>query len=376
MPWVLASPSRPPVAAALAVLLIGTAPGLAGAAEPDPEAGWPPARLVPRVEFLERSGIHYNLPPTGPAGDYPLIFEAQAAPHLYFANQLGLVERPGVTRRWFQAVALTFNLRLRMVSDRSAPVRPPSYMPRLDYQLFRYSRAGGAPSGQLHLLELRASVGHHSNGQQFCSFVAAAPRPGTPPEAPPCEQPTRGNVPNDRVNYRSGDFATNFAVVGAHLARIWLDGERFEARRAAGGLLFEANPRGMDPGGIGAAQYRLYGPYRARLEAEAQWHHDRPFGFADLSGTSSVAGSVEIMSQTGRGIPRDREVAEAWHVLDGMGGFGLFVRFVSGQDYLNVLYAAGRVNMVQIGLTWEVSPRLRYCFAPGGEALAQAPCGG
>jgi len=357
---------------ALACLVSHLGSGTQALAADDPEAGWPPERLVPRVEFLERSGVHHNFPRTGPAHDYPLIFEAQAAPHFYFMNQLGLVERPGVTRSWFQAVNLTFNLRLRMVSDRSAPVRPPSYMPRLDYQLFHYWPSAGAAG--LYLLELRASVGHHSNGQQFCAFLRASPPPGTAPEAPPCEAPARDAVPNDRVNYRSGDFATNYAILGAHLARLWLDPQRFEARRLSGGLLLEANPLGLDPGGIGRPQYDLYGPFRVRAEAEAQWHQELPFGLRDLAGTSALAASVELMSRTGSGIPRDREIAEASHVLDGMGGFGVFVRFVSGQDYLNVLYAAGRVNMLQVGITWEVSPRLRYCFAPGGEALDARPC--
>jgi hypothetical protein len=363
-------------AAALGMSLaaLGLGPIPRARAGDEPEAGWPPARLVPRVEFLERSGIHYNFPPRGPARDERLIFEAQAAPHFYFANQLALSERPGVTRSWFQAVSLTFNLRLRMVADRSAPVRPPSYMPRLDYQLFHLWRPSGTAPGVLQLLELRAAVGHQSNGQQYCPFLRSAPPPGTLAEAPPCEAPPRGAVPNNRVNYRSGDFATNFVILGTHLARLWLDEDRYEARRVSGGILLEANPLGMDPGGISRSQYDLYGPFRIRLEAEAQWHQERPFGVGDLAGTSAVGASAELMSRTGSGIPNDREIVEASHVLDGMGGFGIFVRLVTGQDYMNVLYAAGRVNMFQVGVTWEVSPRMHYCFSPANEPLGGRPC--
>lgn len=355
---------------ALALLL----PCAALAAGPDPEAGWPPARLVPRAEFLERSGLHYNLPNVGPAGDAFLIFEAEAAPHFFFWNQLGLTERPGVTRGWFWAVNLTFDLRLRMVADRSAPVRPPSYQPRLDVQAFRFWRPAGAPDGALQMLELRASVGHHSNGQQGCSFLRAAPAPGERPEDPPCDPVARDAVPNDRVNFRSGDFSTNFVLLGAHWTRIQLDAERFEAWRWSAGARLEANPLGMNPGSIGRPQYDLYGPFRARLDGEVQWRSERPFGWRDLSGTVVLGASVEGMSRTGRGIPRDREVLEIAHLVDGLGGFGPFLRLVSGQDYMNVLYAAGRVNMVQLGVTWESAPRMHYCFAPGGEELGPAPC--
>jgi len=324
-------------------------------------------RAVPRAEFLERSGIFYDLPNVGPAHDAFLIFEAQAAPHLFFVNELGLVERPDVTRRWLHAVNLTFNLRLRMVADRSAPVRPPSYMPRLDWQAFRFwKRMRPDQRAEFDMLELRASVGHHSNGQQFCTFYRSDAPPGVDPGTPPCPEVDPRAVPNGRVNFRSGDFATNFFVLGGHLARLWLDDDDREARRLSGGLLFEGNPLGFLPGAIGRRQYDIYGPWRLRAEVEAQWHWPGSPGWSWLAGTAAAGASLEVMSRTGSGIPRDREIAEVSHVLDRLGGFGLFARFVTGQDYMNVLFIAGRTTMLQLGLVWEISPRLQYVFEPGG----------
>lgn len=292
------------------------------------------------------------------------MFEAQVAPHLFLLNDWHKVERQGDTSRFLHALSFTFLLRLRMVGDDSTPVRPPSFMPRLDYQLFRVWRPD-APK-QLSIAELRVSLGHHSNGQQYCPFDESRVS-GDPEPCPPVDTRRPDLRP---LNYRSGDFSTNYLILGAHYARLWLDADRFEEARVSFGVQGETNPTGFGPGGIDREQSELYGPHRLKLDFEASRYHPRPLGLPSaLSGVSAVSGSVEFMMGAASGVASDREMVEVSHVFDRSGGLGLFARFVTGQDYLNILFAAPRISTLQVGLIWDLSPRLQYIFKPGGTSL-------
>jgi len=321
----------------------------------------PPRRLLPHYEFLEDSTFDYFVPNVGPAGDEPLAFEAQAAPHLFLWNGWQKVQwQPLWHGGWIHSAAVTFLLRLRMVADRSAPVRPPSYMPRLDYQAFRVWKTR---RDRVHVVELRLTPwGHHSNGQQFCSFVEGDP--GGVPGSQPCIPIDPRDPPTDEVNYRSGDFSTSFFIAGAHYAHLWLDGDRWESRRLAGGFLFEGNPRSWGPGTIDETMSKLYGPWRLRLDLEARQHLASAFGWTALAGMLRGSASLELIWETAPGIPGDRELVEASWLPDRAGGAGLFVRFFSGQDWMNILFAAGRTTMVQLGVIWSLSPPLQYTFQP------------
>jgi hypothetical protein len=321
----------------------------------------PTRRVLAHYEFLEDNYLNYFLPARGPAGDEPLVFEAQTAPHLFLWNQWEKVQsQPTWSGGWVNDLALTFVFRMRMVNDYSAPVRPPSFMPRIDYQAFRIWKTR---TDEVHLLELRLTPwGHHSNGQQHCSFVEGLP--GGDPATEPCVPVDPSSPPTDKVNYRSGDFSTSFFVVGAHYAFIGLDGDKWEKSRLAGGVLFEGNPRPWGPGTIGELMSKLYGPWRLRLDLEARRHVGAILGRAWLAGMLSVSGSAEIMWKTAPRIPSDRETLEASWAPDRLHGPGLFVRFFTGQDYMNILFAAGRTTMVQFGIVWILSPPVQYTFEP------------
>lgn len=324
---------------------------------------------MPRAEFLERNYIHYNVPAVGPDINTPLLFEAQVAPHLFFFNGLGKVENNTRCDRFLQAVSLSFILRLRMVGDTSSPVRPPSYIPRLNYQGFWFfkhapapvAKAGGvAGAGALTLVGLRASLGHHSNGQQYCRYDETRRVPDEDDtSAPPCPP---GDV--DSLNVRSGDFATNFIQLAGHLAYLVLDEDSFEKRRWSVGLVGETHPLWLDflPGAIDAEQYATYGPHRLRLELGYAEH---VFEDRSLPAMLSVDVGLEGFSKTGPGVARYRVQAQAAYVPDRLGGFGVFARFTSGQDYLNILYLRPAIHTAQLGVIWDLSPRLAYRFRPG-----------
>lgn len=329
----------------------------------DQPAEWPgpgePPRFLPRAEFLERSYVFYDVPNIGPAGNQPLVFEAWLAPHLFIVNQLSRVENPREHARWLFTFGATFQLRLRMVGDQSTPVRPPSYMPRLDLQAFRFWKVSTEEhSERLWMLELRLTPwGHHSNGQQYCAFAEGVL------DGDGCPPVDRRNVRRDRLNYRAGSFSTNYAIAGVHLAHLRLDDDtRAETARIAGGVLFEVNPPGFGPGSAGRVERKLYGPYRLRVEGELS-RHVTP-RWRKLAGVGSLSGSFEVMWNTGDDVPWNRAMLEVSHVFDGAGGLGVFARYVSGQDYLNILFAEKRVETLQLGLVWDLSPRLRYRFTP------------
>lgn len=325
------------------------------------------ARLVPHYEYLEDSYLDYFLPRVGPAGDRPLSFEAQAATHLFLVNQWDKVEKP--TSRGAMASVwswdVSFLLKLRMVQDRSAPVRPPSYMPGMHLQWFGLWKTAG---GAVQELEAELGLTHHSNGQQQCPFVPPDQQDQASPDT--CLSPGRsdGSLRHE-VNYRSGDFSTSYGTVGMHYAFMRLDPDHFMASRWSLGASYEQDfvthdaPFGDFPGAMERDQAWMYGIHRVKVDAQVRWHVGPPL--ADLAGVFSISASHERMWNTGPHIPGDRTIAEASYTLDGFHGAGLFVRGFTGQDDLNILYAAGRTNKVVAGLIWSTSPAVRYLFGEG-----------
>ena len=243
------------------------------------------ARLVPHYEYLEDSYLNYFLPRVGPAGDRPLAFEAQAAAHLFLVNQWEKVEHvssPGsMASVWSWDVS--FLLRLRMVQDRSAPVRPPSYMPATHLQWFGLWKTSG---GSVQELEAELGLTHHSNGQQQCSFVPTNPDNNQQDNASPTECLDPGTVHGSlrhNLNYRSGDFSTSYGTVGLHYAFMTLDRDRFMAARGSMGVQYQQNfvshdgPFGGFPGAMERDQAWMYGIHRIKVEAQGRWRLGPPW---------------------------------------------------------------------------------------------------
>jgi hypothetical protein len=326
------------------------------------------ARLLPHYEYLEDSYVDYFLPRVGPAGDRPLTFEAQAATHLFLLNQWDKVERvssPGAMASvWSWDVS--FILHLRMVQDGSAPVRPPSYVPSMHVQWFGLWKGS---SRSVHELELEVGLTHHSNGQAQCSFVSNQDTASPTPEECIDQSQVSGSL-RHAVNYRSGDFSTSYASAGMHYAFMTLGDDRYMISRYSLGGVYQQNFvaqrdgfLGDFPGGISADQAWMYGIHRARFEAQGRWHVGAPW--TDFAGVLSATGSYELMWNTRPPIPTTRAIGEVSYTVDGLHGLGVFVRGSTGQDEMNVLYAAGRTNMVAFGLIWNTSPAVRYLFGEG-----------
>lgn len=332
-----------------------------------------PRRLVPHYEYLEDSYLDYFFPNVGPARnttaagdtvrDEPLFFDAQAAVHLFVWNQWARVQELRFRDRWLlvNSLGVSFLLRARMVQEYSAPVRPPSYIPRIDYQLYALRRAG---ADRVDQLELRITPwGHHSNGQQACAFAVGvtddAPTPGRAQCIRP--DPRTGNY-RDALNFRSGDFSTSYFIVGGHYAHIGLDAGSWTKWRVGMGGLFEGNPRPWGPGTIIAQDAPLYGQWRAQIDAEARYHLDALLGMKWLRGLGSLTASGTRMWPVAPGISGHRVVVELAYQPDDFRGAGGFVRYFDGQDDLNILYAAGRTQRIMLGVLWSASPQVQYLF--------------
>lgn len=275
-----------------------------------------------------------------PQSPVHLLFEARIAPNLFLPQlQVGDIrDRPGA---WMISAILTPMIELRALDEKSSPIAPPSFIPKLTLQLLHLralARQGAAVASAL-ALGLNLVVGHYSNGQTGCFYEGQS---GSDPDCTP--QP--GTLP---VNERSGSFSTNFLRAELHgLVGLDIDARARSAWVLEGGFGVEANSS-LGPGGITGDQRPVYGDghvlvhggaerdwagHRLRLSATAS----RPFGESPRQGATST---VELSM-----VPR-------W-----AGGFGALVRWLHGQDDYNILFLE-HADLWQFGIVFELGPGFR-----------------
>ena len=294
--------------------------------------------------FLDRSLILFS--PTkirrygDPESPSPLLFEAQVAPNLFFPQlSAGDVRAPG--GEWVFSAILTPHITLRMLNEKSSPVIPPSFMPKVTFQFLHLRLLPTTPGGHRRALALGAHlvVGHYSNGQAGCFFAS---QKGTDPDCTPED----GEPP---LNETTGDFSTNFVRWEAH-GRIAfdLDGESMTGWVLGGHVGYERN-LSIGPGGITEQIRGVYGRSHADLAllGERLWRGHRFHLEATLS---RPFGGVEGQGHT---VRVEALAAPRWAA-----GFGLYARYVGGRDYYNILFLE-RVHLWQFGLSFELGPGAR-----------------
>lgn len=310
-----------------------------------------PARAEVRFEldsplnlFTERSFVVWTPNRITIRGDpqspVHLIFEGQLAPNL-FAPQLHIGDLRAPSGELVISAIVTPMIRLRMLNEKSSPIIPPSFMPKLTLQLVNLralSKSGGAVRSGL-AVGLNLILGHYSNGQTGCFYEGQT---GADPDCTP--QP--GQLP---VNEVSGSFSTNYFRAELHgMLGLDLDTVNRTAWLLLGGLGVEVNSS-LGPGGITDDQRPVYGDghLRARAGAERSWFGHRlrlsgevskPFGESPHQGATTT---VELSM-----LPR-------WG-----GGFGGLIRWVHGQDDFNILFLE-HANLWQVGILFELGPGLR-----------------
>lgn len=339
-------------------------------------------------DFLERNYIAYRLGPgvlvPRSRGGTPQLFEAELAPHFFFYNSLSRMTandfKDGDYPNLSVAISFTMGVRLRMLREESAPVRTPSFMPRLNVQTYWLSKRPTHVGAPFALNEARLSLGHHSNGQEGCPF-----EPGKL-EGEGCEPNANRPNPLD-VNRMNGSFSINHLTLALH--HLW--GSVHEAalttRRAelhdqestSVGVVAMWYPLGFLKAGANTdEQASLYGTANIRVEAS----HERmvpPLFFLPGSSPGQTRFEAAYTQYLGTSGPfrqlqlwdAGRADAVAAYLLTATatyssiksGGIGFYLRLDHGRDYYNMLFV-DTITQVLLGFVIDTSGKLNFGEAP------------
>ena len=332
----------------------------------------------PIIPFLEGTDVFWTIQSDDPT--FPNLLEADLFPHLVasqnFSSTLDAVaqSRRGVRgfKEFSYSISGTPAVRLRMLRDVSAPVRTPSYMPRVNAQ-FLWTRGlkDCDPSGpklgcraveaaavqgvvqaagpaaeearalvavpRVSIWEAHLIVGHHSNGQDGCLLTT---QERVPPETGECAPP--GTVTAETINRIDGSFSTNYVRTGINYSRNWLESDLEASREARAKFEVEYHPRAW----IDDEIEELYGRTRLIGAAAYATRHVR-FCQRRLEGTASLTWNPGVV-----------ETVTEWSTLVQAscfpfrgGGWGFFVRFYRGQDYYNLGFL-DEISRVHVGATF------------------------
>jgi hypothetical protein len=350
---------------------------------------------APIIPFLEGTDVFWTLVKKdaldGHTVFWPNKLEANIFPHLIlyqnFTDVLNVDDQDQRAsgqrgQNGIKRTAMVFSgtpaVRLRMLRDRSAPVRTPSYMPRGNFQFLWVrgledgtavpergkTRSVGQFLEQLKrvprigIWEFHVIGGHHSNGQDGCLSTEQTLVPPPPAIDAVCIPP--GLVPTAKtMNRINGSFSSAFFFrFGGNYSRNWM-GPKTSASTSE---LPEANRE-------------------ARLSAEYEWH-PRPLvdeQMRDIYGRHRVNLGAAYATKVIRGCRRRFEVSTGavWNptVIDPEldwsghaqatcfpwmnGGWGFLVRWYAGQDYYNVGFLDD-INRLQVGVTFNQADFFRF----------------
>ena len=300
-----------------------------------------PDYATPPAPLLERMWVAPSLD----ARD-SLIYEAQVAANLFLADNLLERERDlrvdqGTLWRRAHRFLVTPMFRIRQLSDSSAAVRTPSFMPSLRFEQHflradTIARTPGSFSRELRHFDdvgYRVEWSHHSNGQAGCFRAGYLPAPsGEPDDCTPAADADTSRV---NLNRASGDFSTTYWGVTGFVRRVGVSANQEERWAAELGLGYQLHRWGIF-GDMRDEQRALYGTHRGRVDARVR----RVFG--------PVQGRIEALYELAEHTD-PRIVPWRGHVDVSVRsprtlGTGLFVRFLDGQDYYNIGFAKRRTR--------------------------------
>jgi hypothetical protein len=251
---------------------------------------------------LERSYVAFPVPIKGLE---PLIFEADLVPNFSV-----------LPRSWHVALFLTPKIILRMFAENSAPVRTPSYMPRLT-TFFWFDDSATGPTSYFS-----AAFLHHSNGQSGDFY----------------------NVDGGH-NHRSGSFGTNYFEFAAY-PKFWQS-----ATFGWSSIVLEWHPRSFENKELRST----YGNLRLRLATTLNssiggYASDLSFGLtAILTEMEKPTNASEIFAR----FPLAIKYAIRPPSID----VGLYAAYYQGQDYYNIWYDRF-ISVLQIGIAGDLKTGL------------------
>jgi hypothetical protein len=321
--------------ASRALAQANTAPATPPGQEEEPDY----LALADTPAFLPRSYMYWGSPVGSEDARAPLIFALSYALHLAAYNNLREQALHG--RRWAGAATLSFEGDLRMLNERSAPVRMPSYRPAVSGQLF-YLLPRAAPM----LFSARLVFFHYSNGQERCTFDE-----NVSDDSPECEQ-VLANVqdPQAELNRMNGNFSMNGWSVELYGRVHQLSVKRVAIAQLAFGVTVSGNlPLGSISMEEGLRRWYGWGRLGAELDAR------RRFGWAALGARAAVA----YFPKAGHDIPRTSGLVEMTFGPYWLAGFGFFARYYGGRDFYNAFFVDA-IQQFAAGVSWDGERPLKF----------------
>lgn len=253
----------------------------------------------------------------------PLLLEAKLSPSYFFSKN---------RNRW--AVMINPQVQVRMLNERSLPIRNPSYRVYATvYKELEFWKRSFLRTAFYKNALLYASWVHHSNGQDGPFYV---------------------NDTTREVNFENGDFSSNFLQLGVSTYRVDELGRHYYSIREVK-VLLEYYPSSWYSEGLKDryGSYRIFGSVglvgprkkikqekimrwmqRSSLEIKTGWIFGKMQGAAPLEASS-------------------RLVIDLWYKYYPVwfDEIAFFIRFYRGQDYYNIHFAKPPITNLSIGIT-------------------------
>lgn len=334
-----------------------------------------PFSMGPIVPFLEATDVFWSTPDFRNSRkvegrrDYyqpPFKLEANIFPHLIFRQTYTDVieleaqddrkQRSGDTKEFSYSISGTPGVRLRMLTSESSPVRTPSFTPRVNLQGLwarglkdRYTDARDGERARtrasIGLYEVHVRVAHYSNGQEGClSLNQARAEDDDQTDCVPERVPLDGET----INRKNGSFSTNFVATGVNYMRNNLKSVTEARQRSRDWLAYRELRLGLELEWhfLNESIKDYYSGRRVNATAGAAW---RDAGICRRR--LDVAAAATVGLDTKDGVSNNSWSAQATCMPLNRGGWGMFVRYVGGQDYYNVqLFET--IHRVQVGFTF------------------------
>jgi len=251
---------------------------------------------------LERSYVAY---PFGITGLDPLIFEADLVPNFSV-----------LPRSWHVALFLTPKIILRMFAEASAPVRTPSYMPRLT-TFFWFGESATHP-----MAYFSAAFLHHSNGQSGPFYNS-----------------------DGSHNHDNGSFGTNYFEFAVYPV--------LRNRPVFGwnSITLEWHPPPFE----NSAQRATYGNTRLRL-ATTIYASSGSFASDFSVGLTAILSEMQKPTNASTVLARF-PIAVKYAIRPPSIDVGLYAAYYQGQDYYNIWYDRF-IAVLQVGISGNLSTDL------------------
>lgn len=288
-----------------------------------------------------------------------ILFEANPILRMSLYNNM----YDSIVGRKSQATALYLGFRpqLRMYSDRSKPVKMPSYrISILGFQkLFRLKMEGESQSFFAFSLE----SGHYSNGQSRCAYNSDIDDGTVSCDSVFATLTPTSNL-SDLLNRSSGNFSTNYTEIIANYQLICETDNYYVPKTRMSVKLGYTRYHDLllglaDIGGYSADDIKIYG--KNRIQAGAEFVHAIPkrncLKKCLKIDRYSLSTAIEYISKPHPWVNPMR--FEATGTVYWSNNLGFFISFITGHDNYNYRFVDSG-SQIFTGITFDVFPPIPF----------------